>query len=263
MIAPVGLEKDRVLAGFKKFGVTDVYLIQSEPKQNSEKPLADNVRKFAQEIKEYLEKIMNFVSIKETNITDLKSCLSLLKRIVTKECENNVNKIYINISTSSKIFAIASIYIAGLYPNLIIPFYVKTTNYLIQEIIDILKDEELKKNREEFMKKLNTIKEDFEKNGWTKGDYQINLIPALPFREFTNFQRNILKVIISHGNKIKMQDLMNNLKKDQIKERSFRSKLSYALTKIIDYGVIKKSKRGKDVIFNLTEIGEIFSKFLV
>ncbi len=33
MISPVGLEKDRVLAGFKKFGATNVYLIQSEKKK--------------------------------------------------------------------------------------------------------------------------------------------------------------------------------------------------------------------------------------
>lgn len=262
MISPVGLEKDRVLAGFKKFGATNVYLIQSEEKENSEKNLADTVRRFAKDLGNYLEKIMDRVIIEEANITDLKSCLSVLKTIINREIENESKMIYINISTSSKIFAISAIYIAGLYPNLVIPFYVKTSNYIIQEIMTILNNEELMKNTEKCITELNRIKDEFEKSGWTKGDYIINLIPALPFKRLTDFQKNVFNELIE-VNKIKIQDLINNLKSGKIKERSFRSKLSYALRDLINYGLISKSREGREVALNLTEIGEIFGSFLI
>lgn len=109
---------------------------------------------------------------------------------------------------------------------------------------------------------MNRIKDEFEKSGWTKGDYEINLIPALPFKRLTDFQKNIFNELIK-VNKIKMQDLINNLKSGKIKERSFRSKLSYALRDLINYGLISKSRKGREVALILTEIGEIFGKFLI
>ncbi|MGQ4876466.1 MAG: DUF6293 family protein, partial [Promethearchaeia archaeon] len=167
MVSPVGLEKDRILAGFKRFGANILYLIQSEKKEGSEKRLADTVRKFASDLRNSLKKMMEEIIIEETDITDLESCLRTLKEIIKKEIKKNVRTIYINTSTSSKIFAIASIYIAGLYPNLIIPFYVKTSNYLIQEFIEILNEDKLTENKEKLIDELTYIKKKFEESGWT------------------------------------------------------------------------------------------------
>ncbi|MBD3214678.1 MAG: hypothetical protein GF311_18855 [Candidatus Lokiarchaeota archaeon] len=263
MISPVGLEKDRVLAGFKKFGATNVYLIQSEKKDGSEERLANIVRNFASDLGNYLEKIMDNIVIEEANITDLKSCLEVLKKIIKQEMEKKAKLIYINISTSSKIFAISAIYIAGLYPDIVIPFYVQTSNYLIQDIMEVLNNEELKNNTIKCLDELNRIKENFEKNGWTQGEYKITLIPALPFKRLTKFQKNIFSELIKEPIRLKLQDLINTLKSDKIKERSFRSKLSYALRDLTNYGLVKKSREGREVALNLTEIGEIFGKFLI
>lgn len=263
MISPVGLEKDRVLAGFKKFGATNVYLIQSEKKKGTEEKLANIVRRFAKELGDYLEKIMDNIIIKEANITDLKSCLSVLKNIIKREIKNRAELIYINISTSSKIFAISTIYIAGLYPNLVIPFYVRTSNYLIQEIMQVLNNVEIKNDIKKCISELNRIRDDFEKSGWTKGEYEINLIPALPFKRLTNFQKDIFNELLKEPMKLKLQNLIDELKSEKIKERSFRSKLSYALRDLINYGLVRKSREGREVALNLTEIGEIFGKFLI
>lgn len=263
MVSPVGLEKDRVLAGFKKFGATNLYLIQSIKKEDSEKRLADMVRVFAAELKDYLDKIMDNIFIEDVNITDLKDCLKILKKIVNDEIKNGAFKIYINISTSSKIFAIASIYIAGLYPNLIVPFYVKTSNYLVQEFIDILNNEKKLQNPAECINDLKKIKENFETSGWTKGEFNIHLIPALVFKKFTEFQKSIINEILKNQNKLTLGDLIKKLNIKDIKERSFRSKLSYALHDLISYGLIKKIKEGIAVNLILTEIGEIFSNFLI
>lgn len=266
MISPVGLEKDRVLAGFKKFGATNLYLIQSEEKEGMEKKLADTVREFALELKMYLEKILDEIIIEEANITDLESCLETLKKIIIQEIRTQVDKIYVNVSTSSKVFAIASIYIAGLYPDLVIPFYAKTSDYIIQEFIEILSDRhklENKEKREELIKNLIDIKESFEKSGWTKGEYEISLIPALPFKRFTDFQKRIFKLLLENQNKLRLKEIMEVLKGVELSERSFRSKLSYALRDLIDYGLIKKSREGKYAILNLTEIGHIFGNYLI
>jgi len=122
MISPVGLEKDRVLAGLKYFGITTIYLIQSKEKKGVEKRLSDTVRSFSVELKDYLLKITASINIKEADITNLQDCLRILSEIIKEEKKNQANKIYINISTSSKIFAVAAVYIAGLDPFFIIPF---------------------------------------------------------------------------------------------------------------------------------------------
>ncbi len=263
MVSPVGLEKDRVLAGLKTFGVTNIYLIQSIEKKNAEKRLADTVRKFASDLKVYLEKIMADIYIKEANITNLKDCLRVLSEIIKEEKKYHTKKIYINIGTSSKIFAVAAVYISGLDPSLIIPFYVKTSNYLIQDFIEILENQENFKNEKEIINRLIKLKEDFDRSGWTTGKYEVSLIPALPFKNFSEFQKEIFQEISKNNNKCRLQDLIKNLKSEDIMERSFRSKLSYALRDLLDYGIVKKGWEGRKKYLILTEIGEIFSKFLI
>jgi len=266
MISPVGLEKSRVLAGFKKFGITNVYLIQSEKKSEDEERLANKVRQFADDLHEILKKIMDNVHIINANITDLNSCLKILRKIIDKEIKEDVEKIYINISTSSKIFAISAIYVAGLFPNIIVPFYAKTSNYLIQDFIDVLKDEDSLNDEKKYkviINRLIEIKEEFENSGWTKGQYKIKVVPALPFKKFTNFQKKVFSEIIKNNNKIKLQKLIDLLIPEEMGDRSFRSKLSYALKDLMDYGLLRKEKEGREVILLITGIGEIFEKYLI
>lgn len=59
-----------------------------------------------------------------------------------------------------------------------------------------------------------------------------------------------------------MKDLIKDLKGDDLKERSFRSKLSYALKDMIDNRLIKKLKDRNEVSLILTETGEVFSNKL-
>lgn len=264
MVSPVGLEKDRVLAGLKNFGATNIYLIQSIEKKNAEKRLADTVRKFASDLKVYLEKIMADIYIKEANITNLEDCLRVLSEIIKEEKKNLTKKIYINVSTSSKIFAVAAIYIAGLDPSFVIPFYVTTSNYLIQDFIEILENQENFRDQQEIFNKLINLKENFERSGWTTGRYEVSLIPALPFKNFSEFQKEIFQEISNNNNnKCQLQDLIKALKTDDLKERSFRSKLSYALRDLLGYGIVKKIREGRQKYLILTEIGQIFGKFLI
>lgn len=266
MISPVGLEKDRILTGFKKFGITHLYLIQSEEKGNNseEKRLSDTVRLFATELKNNLIKIYEeHLKVFNANVTDLKDCMRVLKKITDLELKEKATKIYINISTSSKIFAIAAVYLAGFVPNIIIPFYARTSNYLIQEFIEILNNKQLLQNSKECVTELMRIKEKFFQSGWTTGNYEIKIIPALPFKMFTDFQKQIFKELIKRENVCKINDLVKNRKNKNINEKSFRSKLSYALHDLVSYGLVEKKKKGKFAYLSLTEIGDIFGKYLI
>ena len=98
----------------------------------------------------------------DVNITDLKECINVLKKIVKGEIEENSKEMYINISTSSKIFTIAAIYLAGLYPHFIKLFYVRITNYLIQDFIEILDDEDSFKDPQKFIDNLRKLKVEYE-----------------------------------------------------------------------------------------------------
>ncbi len=107
------------------------------------------------------------------------------------------------------------------------------------------------------------MKENFDRSGWTTGNYEVSLIPALPFKKFSEFQREIFQEISKNNNKCPLLDLIKNLKSRDVMERSFRSKLSYALRDLLDYGIVKKSWEGRKKYLILTEIGEIFRKFLI
>ncbi len=205
---------------------------------------------------------MASIDIKEVDITNLKDCLRILSEIIQLEKKKKAKKIYINISTSSKIFAVAAIYIAGLDPFVIVPFYVKTSNYLIQDFMEILESEEKFKDKQEIINRLIDIKQNFEKSGWTKGEFEVSIIPALPYKNFSDFQKDIFLGISKHNNKCLMQDLIKELKTEEIKERSFRSKLSYALRDLLDYGLVKKKQEGRQKYLILTEIGQIFNQYL-
>ncbi|MGQ4876763.1 MAG: hypothetical protein ACP6IY_22070, partial [Promethearchaeia archaeon] len=88
-------------------------------------------------------------------------------------------------------------------------------------------------------------------------------IPIISFKSLTDFQKNIFKELMKGDHKIKLKTLMENLKTADVKERSFRSKLSYALRDLITNGLIKKKREGKEIILILTEEGKIFSQFLI
>lgn len=262
MVSPIGLEKERILAGFKKFGTTIVYLVQSEEKSGEEKRLAKTVRSFAAELMKLLEKTKEKVNLVDVNITDLKECIKVLKNIVKTEIKESSREMYINISTSSKIFTIAAIYLAGFYPHFIKLFYVRTTNYLIQDFIEILDDEGSFKDPQKCINNLRKLKKDYEENGWTKGKFEVKLVPALHFKKFTQFQLDIFRELIESNNSIKLKKLIALLKGAELKERSFRSKLAYALKDLIEYDLILKEKERNEITLNLTERGEIFSKLL-
>ena len=128
--------------------------------------------------------------------------------------------------------------------------------------MEILESEEKFKDKQEIINRLIDIKQNFEKSGWTKGEFEVSIIPALPYKNFSDFQKDIFLGISKHNNKCLMQDLIKELKTEEIKERSFRSKLSYALRDLLDYGLVKKKQEGRQKYLILTEIGQIFNQYL-
>jgi len=122
---------------------------------------------------------------------------------------------------------------------------------------------DLLQNSKECVNELIRIKENFFQSGWTTGNYEIKIIPALPFKMFTDFQKDIFNELIKRENSCKINDLVKNRKNKNLNERSFRSKLSYALHDLVSYGLVERKKNEKFVFLTLTEIGEIFGKYLI
>ena len=110
---------------------------------------------------------------KEAILIELEPIIQELCKIIKDEIINyNVDKIWINISTSTKLFVSAAMYVGSLLPDKIKLFYIDASNYTVNDLFNPeMSKEEIKNNFEE---KGITYKEDGE-------SYKSVDVPSYPF----------------------------------------------------------------------------------
>lgn len=124
-IIPVGFEKDRVLFGLLELGAKRIYLLFD----NKEDVWGNESRKYCRMAKDDLK---NFFFDSENlhevpfDPTSYESCENTIGRILAKE--EGAKRIYINVSTSTKLCAIASALKAMEYDNVFL-YYVVPKQY--------------------------------------------------------------------------------------------------------------------------------------
>jgi len=124
-IIPVGFEVDRALFGLVKIGVQKIYLFYD----NKKDPWGEESRKHAKTIKDRLKSFFfDSENLHEVPFdpTRYESCETTLNEILEKE--KNARKIYINVSTSTKLCAIAST-IEALKRDNVLLYYVVPEKY--------------------------------------------------------------------------------------------------------------------------------------
>jgi hypothetical protein len=103
-VIPVGFEEDRAIYGIAKLGASRIYLLTDDKKGI----WGNEARKHAERVKKRLWGIaFNKEEIKEVGFdpTDFKSCQDTITEILSKE--KDVKRIFLNISTSTKLCAVA------------------------------------------------------------------------------------------------------------------------------------------------------------
>lgn len=126
-IIPIGFEVDRVLYGLIELASKKIYFLYD----NKEDDWGNEARRYTNLVKEKLMDFnYNFNNVVEYGFdpTSYESCEKTIKQII--EREKRARKIYINVSTSTKICAIAATIQAMNYKNIFL-YYVVPEKYNI------------------------------------------------------------------------------------------------------------------------------------
>ena len=254
MIIPVGLEKQRITEGCKPYAANIVYLINNPgnlKNNNIEKALPSVYKyslRFSEIISEEFEK--SYVSIKSesTNLNSFFDCISKLNEIYEKEIKTKrLKHIYINVSTSSKAFALAAYVFALFHYNLTTIFYLKTSEYILLNYLE--KEVPIKKLQEEFLN-----------FGLTKGPYVIDEIPLFPIISFNSFEQDLIKILSARDEFDTINDLIEiifknfelenekKLNKD-IKSEKYRLRMQIrrSLESFKEKGLIELQREGRNL----------------
>jgi CRISPR locus-related DNA-binding protein len=224
-IAPVGFEVKRVTYPLIKMRADKVYLVTYKPN--------DNAKKYFESIKEELKKEDERIEIEEVyvNIWDLFDCIEKFREIFEKEKEQS-NQIYFNVSTGSKITAMAGMLVCMIIGGQ--PYYAK---------------------------------KDYSKSGTEKEEIQdIVMLPVLEIRKPKDEHLIVLSIIDKAGGRMRKRELIQELVKLKIIRPKENSKLTvaakhsqlrailYPLEKEWGYVKVEYSGRRSEVI--LTQQGK-------
>lgn len=236
MIVPIGLEKHRVLSGCQIYPVNVVYLIIN-PKIHLKSKRNVGVfyysDKFATSVLEKINLSFREINEIEAELNSFSSSIQSLKTIFEKEIKNSakLSKIYINISTASKAFAIAAYIFACQHPELCVVFYMKTQNYILLDFLD----EPL----------TGKMKQSFLENGLTKGPYEVDEIPLQRIHHYTEEERILILKLNEKQQFDSIKTLMRflNYKSDA----AHRIRLKRMLEKFETNGLVSLKRLGKKV----------------
>lgn len=120
-IAPVGFEIDRIVLPAKEMMADKVFLIQHD------KPGSDKARPYVEKIKTQLKKENILVESVDSDRENIFSVLKAVKDIFIAEHKNDI---YVNVSSGSKIQAIACMMACMMFKEYdVIPYYAEPDSY--------------------------------------------------------------------------------------------------------------------------------------
>ena len=122
---PVGFEEDRAIFGLLKLGASRIYLLLD----SKEDPWGQEARKYAEKVKNRLKQfVFDMNDIREVSFdpTSFDSCNKTIKEIL--DAENDASKVFLNISSSTKLAAVAFALKAIEYENAFL-YYVVPEEY--------------------------------------------------------------------------------------------------------------------------------------
>jgi len=217
-VVPIGFEEDRAVFGLIKLRVDKIYLMID----NKQGVWGSEARKHADVIKNKL-KLMAF---NETNIvtvefdpTNFESSKKVLTSILDNEKES---KIYLNVSTSTKLCAIAFALTALDYDNVLL-YYVVPDRYNIQA----------------------------EGIPFSSGANRIEIFSPKLNIKFADWEKEILNVL--NKNEVTSLGELNKLLASDDVSKAMRAKLSYYVRKLEQKGYVN-FQQGKSI--SLTDRGK-------
>ncbi len=249
-IVPVGYEYDRIVIPLKEMEAKSVWLISQKGEEKKKTTFCKAVEEWT--IKNKIEKFNKYCEI-----NDLYDCMKVFREIVEKEKDK---EIYINLSTGTKIEAIAGMIISMMYKEkdiFVIPYYVIPKYYA-----------------KSGQKTPKTFKKNMPKGVYPEsyGIKKIFRVPRYKVKEPNIDLIKALKIIEEKGGEISKKDFLTILSRKKIinikpgheppkRSRSadhvsMRRKITEPLE---EWGFIKKITK-KNKIIKLTDEGKSMAK---
>ncbi len=262
-IAPVGFEYDRIIEGVVHHPCNIIYLLKSFKELTNEadpdKEMIEIAKKFVDKLYEhFINSLICTPIVIETVLIQLEPIIEELCRIISKEInEYHADEIWINVSTSTKLFVSAAMYVGSFKHDLVKLFYIDASHYTVNDLFspDIGKNE---------------IKEKYEKYGITykknKESYKNVDVPVYPTEVLTEQKKDILKTLrkMTNGDKGEMITFMNLLRElgHDAYDKTIKMKYGHHIKALKARNFINEKTHGRQKKFSLTHEGQILGLIL-
>ncbi|UYP46394.1 hypothetical protein NEF87_002679 [Candidatus Lokiarchaeum ossiferum] len=259
LVVPIGLENERVVKSCQIYPVNVIYLLKSNFESNSDHKeknssqwgIEQYSKTIASEVIKKFENTFFEIQPKNCHLGSLPSTISILNDIYEiEQKKGKLNKIYINISTASKLFAIGAYIFASQFPDICKLFYLATNNYLLLEHLKSEKGD------------LEKLKTEFRKFGLTKGPFKVVNIPILKSDPFSTDEKRLINYLAQFDHINSIKEILENLKKDtNAKERM---NLRRSLEKLEKNNLLILKKSGKSVqVLISDELKQLAGSFIL
>lgn len=259
-ICPIGFEFDRVIEGVKEHSCNIIYLLKSIKRIKKE----DHPNKRLIEIANmFVEKLnLHFTStkictpiVRETNVVTLEKTIEELCKIIKEEVEEYETKeIWINISTSTKLFVSAAMYVGAFYPKIIHLFYLDARHYTINLLLE--KDVE----KDEITKKFQNFGISYKKD---EDSYKNINVPSYTMEILKGYKKSVLitlkKIIDSTGKeKVTFMNLLSELG-EKTYDKKIKVRYGHHISYLKKHNWVYEKIHGTQKQYGLTQEGRILS----
>lgn len=258
-ICPVGFEFDRVIKGVNEHSCNIIYLLKSvkrtSKKGHPNKRLIEIADTFVKKLEVHFNQTKICMPIvREANIVTLEKTIEELCEIIKTEVENEgTREIWINISTSTKLFVSAAMYVAAFYPKIIHLFYLDARYYTVNLLLEETTNKE--EISEKFQNKGISYEEDEE-------SYKNVNVPTFTMKILKDIKKDIiitLKRVIG-SNKEEMVSFKNLLKElgQDSTDKKIKVRYGHHLSQLEKRNwIYERPYQGRQKQFGLTPEGRI------
>ncbi len=257
-ICPVGFEFHRILEGVRIHPSNVLYLLRSFKKEvkrgDPDAKLIEIANNYVEKLYEHFKQSDTFteVHVRDTRIISYMEAIRELCEIIKIELDmGDVETIYINTSTSNKLFVSVAMYVGSFFPGIIKLFYLRSSRYTINHLLDDDLDKE-------------EIKNIFTELGMTykkEGETYHNIdIPVYPIQILSNENQVILKTLNELiGEKDDWVTFMSLLSKmgEEEKDKTTKMRYSHHIKKLKQQILLEEKVHGRQKSYKLTEAGKI------
>ena len=258
-ICPVGFEFDRVIEGVWLHSCNVIYLLKSikkiERESHPNKRLIEISNMFVTKLEDHFNstKICKPI-VREANVVTLEKTIEELCQIIKEEVEQyRTKEIWINISTSTKLFVSAAMYVGAFYPKIINLFYVDARHYTINLLLE---DIDLAEIKDKFINLGISYKKD-------EDSYKSINVPSYTMEILKDHKKIILVVlkqmIDSTGEElVSFMNLLSEVGEDKY-DKKIKIRYGHHINYLKTRNWVYEKLEGREKKYGLTPEGRIFA----